>query len=206
MKAIVFIDVQNDFVTGSLGSEWAQKVAPKIIEFANECRDKGYVLFATKDSHTDDYFETLEGKRLLVEHCKYCEHGYDLIDNLQKSPEGKLNILTGNIIDKPTFGSFKLLYKFHQWFDEKFNGYDNSLLDSKTIISPAKGGLTRETLDEIIICRFVTSICVISNALMLRAKYPNVKITVMKDLCADVNQESHEAALKVMQNCQIDIQ
>ena len=45
----------------------------------------------------------------------------------------------------------------------------------------------------------------ISYALLLRAKFPNMKITVMKDLCAGTTIENHEAALKVMQSCQIDI-
>lgn len=201
MKAVIFVDVQNDFVTGSLGSEWAQKVAPKIIEFANECREHGYITFATRDCHNDDYDQTLEGERLPVRHCQCCEFGYDLIDNLQRTPDEKLNILGGNIIDKPTFGSFDLLYKLQTWFEEDKPEH----LNSNTSIWPIRNEFSCEPLDEIIICGFVTSICVISNALMLRAKYPNVKITVMKDLCADVDEESHNAALKVMQNCQIDI-
>ena len=62
-----------------------------------------------------------------------------------------------------------------------------------------------EPFNEIILCGFCTDICCVSCALLLRAKFPNMKITVMKDLCAGTTTENHEAALKVMQSCQIDI-
>ena len=51
MKAIVFIDVQNDFIDGALKNEKAIEVTPKIIEFAKECVEKGYKLYATRDTH-----------------------------------------------------------------------------------------------------------------------------------------------------------
>ena len=59
--------------------------------------------------------------------------------------------------------------------------------------------------DEIEIFGFCTDICVVSNALMLRAIYPNMKITVVENCCADCTPELHEAALKVMQQCQITV-
>ena len=83
-------------------------------------------------------------------------------------------------VNKPTFGSFDLA----EIIAEDFENND---------------------LSEIVICGFVTDICVVSNALLLRAKFPNTKITVMKDLCAGTTDERHEAALKVMQSCHIDV-
>lgn len=64
---------------------------------------------------------------------------------------------------------------------------------------------TDKKLDEIIICGFVSSICVVANAILLRAKFPNVKITVMKDLCAGITADDHNAAMKVLEMQQIDI-
>ena len=58
---------------------------------------------------------------------------------------------------------------------------------------------------EIEICGVCTDICVISNALVIKATTPNRKITVLKDLCAGVTPESHETALKAMAACHIDI-
>ena len=63
-----------------------------------------------------------------------------------------------------------------------------------------------QQIDEIVLMGFCTSICVISNALYLRGLMPNTKITVLEDLCACIGEVSHNAALIVMTNCQIDVE
>ena len=81
---------------------------------------------------------------------------------------------------KPTFGSFDLIDRvvaFRNAFNEDV---------------------------EIEICGFCTDICVVSNAILLRAAMPNTKITVNERLCAGTTKENHEAALAVMRSCQID--
>lgn len=60
-------------------------------------------------------------------------------------------------------------------------------------------------VDEIELCGLCTDICVISNALILRALYPNMPITVDAKCCAGVTPEKHKAALEVMKSCQIDV-
>lgn len=190
MKAVVLIDVQNDFVNGALGSEWAQQVAPKIVDFVKSVKDNPeYEIFATRDTHGKDYLNTMEGKRLPVPHCIQGTPGWELIDDLKDL------VPFDNVVDKCTFMSCK-------YFSD-----DNS--DLADIINEAaierytknKG----EVIDEIIICGFVTSICVVSNALHLRARRTETPITVYSDLCACVSEASHNAALEVMKNCQIDI-
>lgn len=193
MKAVIFIDVQKDFIDGVLRNEKAIEVTPKIVEFAKECVEKGYKLYATRDTHektkinykyedgkpvfelVEGYFTTLEGKKLPAEHCIECTDGW-MIDNRL------MEVLDGNctFVNKPTFGSFDLAEIIVEDFEDK-------------------------DLNEIVLCGFVTDICLLSNALLLRAKFPNTKITVMKDLCAGTTDENHEAALKVMQSCQIEI-
>lgn len=59
--------------------------------------------------------------------------------------------------------------------------------------------------DEIELCGLCTDICVISNALILRALYPNMPITIDAKCCAGVTPEKHKAALEVMKSCQIDV-
>lgn len=59
--------------------------------------------------------------------------------------------------------------------------------------------------EEIYICGFCTDICVISNALLLRATYPDTRIFCYADACAGVTPDKHEAALKVMESCQIEV-
>lgn len=182
MKVLVLIDVQNDFVSGSLGSEWAKETSVKIGEFLKEHAGE-YTVLATRDTHFDDtYLESLEGKMLPIKHCIKDTWGWELCD------EVKDYVHPYEVIDKNTFMA---LYD-----DNK----DFSNIGSKVYL--AGNG----TPDEIIVCGFVTSICVVSNALYLRGLWPNTKITVLKDLCADVSKEAHEAALMVMQNCQINIE
>ena len=205
MKAVVFIDVQNDFVTGALGSKWAQRVTPDIIRFAKACRSRGYALYATADTHQktskycdatgkpiDGYITTLEGKRLPVEHCIEGTDGHKIVEGLVKDENRDVIIQQCHIIDKRTFGSYMLADRIENDFPEK-----------QCVLGIAKG--YGETLDEIIVCGFCTSICVSANAQLLRARFPNVPITVVNNLCADIDEKSHWAALRVMTNCQMDI-
>ena len=173
MKAVVFVDCQNDFVTGALRNEKAIEVMPKIVEFAQKCVDECDLIYATQDAHTENYLNTLEGKKLPVKHCIFGTEGWQIVDELAE-------VLPFNCqyIQKPTFGS-------------------DALCDIIAKESPCP--------DEIIICGFVTSICVLANAVMLRAKFPNTPITVLKDLCAGVTEEDHSAALKVLEMQQIDV-
>ena len=191
MKAVIFIDVQKDFIDGVLRNEKAIEVTPKIVDFAKECVEKGYSLYATQDTHEKNYLATLEGKKLPVEHCIEMSDGW-MIDNRL------MEVLDGNcaFVQKPTFGSFDLV----DILDE-----DQYRIDEINDFGLIKRTKYKNEFDEIILCGFVTDICVVSNALLLRTKFPNTKITVMKDLCAGTTDENHEAALKVMQSCQIDI-
>ena len=214
MKVVVFVDVQNDFVNGgklAFGYP-AKDNVPEIIEFAKECRAKGYMLYATADTHEQTVYDTydkenakpitgyrttLEGKLLPIDHCIEGTPGHKIVDGLVKDENGDVIIPQGHIVDKETFGSFDLLARIDQDF-----------------VVDTYGDLTRqskydgigEKLDEIIICGYDLAICVISNALMLRAKYPNVKITIKKDLCGCISEETFNAALCVAKCCQIDIE
>lgn len=234
MKAVVFIDVQKDFIDGALKNAKAIEVTPKIVEFAKKCAaDPEFKLYATRDTHAvtkyapnhdsqidpggelypvSGYLATLEGKKLPYEHCIEGTSGW-MIDNklMDAFFAGYAKDETGledkdhpvyncTIVNKPTFGSFDLAEIINEDFFETYQYIENLHCNVKCL--PRVNG---EKLNEIILCGFCTDICVVSNALLLRAKFPDVKITVMKDLCAGVTPESHEAALKVMQSCQIDV-
>lgn len=219
MKAIVFVDVQNDFITGALRNEAAIAKMPKIIEFAKECVAKGYKLYATRDTHkktvigftetgyvneggiiknerierpVSGYLTTLEGQKLPVEHCVEGTDGWMIDSALMDVLDGKCTF-----VNKPTFGSFDLA----EIIDEDIQS--GHVLDN--LPSEKRLDEMYEPLEEIVLVGFCTSICVISNALLLRAKFPNTKITILKDLCACVTEESHNAALKTAEMCQIDV-
>lgn len=168
-KILIVIDMQNDFVTGPLGSEAAQVAAKNIAAHINEYDT---VIF-TRDTHGPDYLDTLEGKFLPIPHCIKDTEGWEVISELVINEVSKVKNLY--VVDKYTFGTFN---------------WGSIPVDEDTTIE---------------ICGVCTDICVVSNALIMRAFYPNQKIECHKDWCAGTSVAAHEAALKVMESCQIEI-
>lgn len=198
-KLYIVIDVQNDFVSGSLGSPWAVATTEKIAKFLESVHDKPDTvgIWATRDTHCDEntkdpyfginvsefevYENTLEGQKLPVRHCIKDTDGWQIVPSVAKF------VNRDKIFDKPTFMS--------EWLGRSVVNF-----------SRANAVNLSKSIDEIVIMGFCTSICVVSNALNLRGLFPNTKITVLEDLCACLNEETHKAALTVMANCQIDIE
>ncbi len=176
MKAIIGIDIQNDFVKGgALAYGYPHEdIVPSIAEFLKQRKEAGDLILLTADTHGEDYMQTLEGQKLPVPHCIYGTDGH-------KYPEAIKPFATAqNTIGKNTFGSF--IVKEH--IREAMH----------------KGGV-----DEIILIGGCTSICLLANAVILRASFPNKKISVKESLCFDIDEESHKAAMLVLRNQQIDI-
>lgn len=174
-KLLVVVDMQNDFITGSLGTEEAKAIVPKVVDKIKKYEDEENEIYFTQDTHRWDYLETQEGKKLPVEHCLYNTDGWCIIPELSSFIQKHRTI-----IEKETFGSKYLVEDGYKPFD---------LLDFSKI--------------EIIgVC---TDICVISNALLIKAFYPEIEIVVDASCCAGVTPEKHNAALEVMRSCQIDI-
>lgn len=105
-KVLVVVDMQNDFIDGSLGTVQAQgivsKVISKIKSYPADC------IYATRDTHGKDYLESSEGKNLPVVHCVKGSKGWEI------RPEVAEAMPQAVILDKPTFGSTelaKLLYR-----------------------------------------------------------------------------------------------
>lgn len=169
-RVLVVVDMQNDFISGALGSPEAEAIVPKVCE---KIRDfDGEVLY-TRDTHGPDYLETQEGRKLPVPHCIKGTRGWELdprVEALRKSTP----------IDKPTFGSKAL----------------GDVLKARHVYD---GGL-----DEVVLAGLCTDICVISNAVLLKAYLPETRIVVDASCCAGVTPESHETALRAMRACQIE--
>lgn len=179
-KILVIIDCQNDFIDGSLKNEEAIKAIPNIVKKINEF--KGDYIFVTRDSHYPDYLTTKEGKKLPVEHCIYGTDGWMINSDVAKALHKKdvNEECMVEYFDKPTFGSFELMNAVSSRV-----GNDNA---------------------DIEILGFCTDICVVSNALLLKANgYENAEITVDASCCAGVTPESHNAALLTMKMCQINV-
>ena len=167
-KLLVVIDMQNDFVDGSLGTEEAMKIVPEVQARIEQHKSEGQEVVFTMDTHYDNYLETLEGKNLPVEHCKKETEGWQLCSPLS-GYEGKR-------FEKPTFGSVELA------------AYARD-----------------KDYDSIELVGLCTDICVISNALLLKAVLPGTPIRVRAACCASVTPESHRNALEAMKMCQIEV-
>lgn len=165
-KTLIVVDVQNDFVDGSLGTKEAQAIIPNVKKKIKEYRDRGDQIIFTLDTHQTNYLETYEGKHLPVVHCVQDSVGWQISDELGLDVEKDI------LIEKHTFG-------YLNWKDFDF--------------------------EEVEICGLCTDICVISNALIIRATYPEIDITVDSSCCAGVTPETHKAALETMKMCQIEV-
>lgn len=183
MKILCIIDCQNDFVTGALGSPEAQAIIPYVCEKIKGLYNDTDYIITTFDTHYDNYLSTLEGQKLPVAHCIYGTDGWNLNREIKDTMENCLWL--ANIVKKETFGAIKELP-----------------LNVKMIATSKADSLDNV---EIEICGLCTDICVISNALILRAAFPNMKITCDAKACAGTSVEAHEAALKVMESCQIEV-
>lgn len=171
-KLLLVIDMQNDFIDGSLGTKEAQKILPAVIEKVRGF--DGDVIF-TRDTHFENYMETQEGRRLPVPHCIKGTAGWELAPELERLRAER----NAPVFDKLTFGCKELPVYLAESYPEG--------LESAELIG---------------VC---TDICVISNALLLKAFFPELPVSVTASLCAGVTPESHEIALKAMKMCQIEV-
>ncbi len=188
-KFLFVIDMQNDFIDGSLGSDDAKKIVPNVVKLIqNWGNDKNNVIWYTYDTHSDSdksiypkYENTLEGKMLPVKHC------------IVKTPGWQLNEYVMDEIEKRNSIYDRAFHKF------TFGGLDMVIEASMYLMDNPKSD------DEIHLCGLVTNICLVSNALLLRAKFPNLRIYVHENCCAGTSKEAHDAAIKVMKSCQIEV-
>jgi len=99
-KILVVIDMQNDFINGSLGTKEAVEIVPKVIEKIKKYKKEN--VYATRDTHDKNYLNSLEGKHLPIVHCLKNTVGWEI----QKDIASMIDVK--NIFDKPCFGSIKL--------------------------------------------------------------------------------------------------
>ena len=130
-------------------------------------------IYVTYDTHFEDYMETDEGKNLPVVHCVRDTDGWKLNEKVQAALDKK----SYTEVEKITFGSIDLPFVLAE---------ENEMDDA-----------------EIELIGLCTDICVVSNALILKANYPDINISVDSSCCAGVTPEKHEAALETMRSCQI---
>lgn len=169
-KAVVVVDMQNDFIDGSLGTKEAQEMLPRLIaKLQKVAANDDTELIFTMDTHGENYLSTQEGKNLPVEHCIKGTQGWQITEELAEFVKQAIAV-----VEKPTFGSMDII----KWL---------------------KGA------DEVELVGLCTDICVISNALLIKAAYPETVVSVDAACCAGVTPESHKNALEAMKMCQIKV-
>ena len=142
---------------------------------ANKIRGFDGDIFVTYDTHFENYMETAEGGKLPVPHCIKGTEGWEIDQNIAESLAGK----DFTKVEKLTFGSMEL----------------------PNLVRKAVGN---EDFD-ITLIGLCTDICVVSNALILKASFPENDIYVDAACCAGVTCETHNAALTTMKMCQINV-
>ncbi len=170
-KILVVVDMQKDFIDGSLGTAEAVDIVSNVVSKIKEYDPSD--IYATRDTHQVNYMETQEGANLPVEHCIEGTDGWEINPEVEKALGG------AKIINKPTFGSVELAEEIKK-------------INEKEDIEVEMIGLC-------------TDICVVSNALLLKAFMPELKISVDSKCCAGVTPQKHGAALETMRSCQINV-
>ena len=132
-------------------------------------------IVATFDTHQENYMDTSEGKKLPVPHCIQGTPGWALDSAVAVA----LEMRGYTAVEKPTFGSTALPGVLRE-----------------------KAGEEDFSIELVGLC---TDICVVSNALLLKAYFPEKRISVDASCCAGVTPRSHDAAIATMASCQIDI-
>ena len=171
-RPLIVVDMQKDFVDGALGTKEAVGILENVVSKISAFQGR---IFATLDTHLENYLETAEGKKLPVPHCIKDTQGWQLDEKVQLALSEK----NYKLIEKNTFGATGLVEEIRK-------------LREKEEIE----------LELIGLC---TDICVVSNALLLKAHFPEMGIAVDASCCAGVTPKTHEAALETMKMCQIDV-
>lgn len=176
MKALIVIDMQNDFITGPLGTKEARAIVPKVCEKIKSLGPDDAVL-CTADTHFDDYLETLEGQKLPILHCAFGTEGWELEPSVLEAVRG-CRIKAS--VEKEVFGAFDLV----------------PLIDDLDSLCD---------LEEIELVGVCTDASVISNAIILKSRFSETPISVDASCCAGTTVEAHNTALRAMAACQINI-
>ncbi len=176
-RILIAVDLQKDFIDGSLGTAEAVAIVPAAAEKIRAYRAAGSPVVATLDTHGEDYLDSREGRFLPVVHCVRGTQGWlpdpRIAEALGDSPR----------LEKPSFGSMELPALVRQ-------------------LTGAEDGGRGLTIELIGLC---TDICVVSNAMILKAAFPEADFAVDPACCAGVTPEKHSAALETMASCQICI-
>ena len=178
-KLLIVIDMQNDFIDGSLGTKEAQAIVSNVKKKIEEYKARGDEIITTQDTHFSNYLVTSEGKKLPISHCVINSDGWQLEDSIYNTLRGYENY---HNFTKYTFGSVNTFDYLKQFITKE-----------------------SEKDYEIEIIGLVLNICVISNALLAKAYFPEAHIMIDLNCTAATSTEDFVCASQVLKNCQVDL-
>ena len=178
-QLLAVIDYQNDFVSGALGFAGAETLDAGIAHLVQTYLAQGDHVLFTFDTHGDDYLNTREGRALPIPHCNPKESGWQLYGQTQALCCETCATHQLHLVRKPTFG-----------------------------MPPAelvKLGAELPDLEQITVVGLVTNMCVVSNAILLQAQWPEAQIVIDASLCRSFDPALHEKTLDVLAGLQMNI-
>lgn len=185
---LICVDMQNDFIDGSLANPDAAAIVPNVVKAISEFNGE---VIATRDTHSEAYYDSsLEGQYLPsskgLKHCIRNTNGWEYNALVKAALDNK----SATYVDKITFG-------YTEWA--------STLLGISSIAQDAVSVLGSDRINSITVIGTCTDICVLSNVAILRALFPNVVIRVIADCCAGLTKEKHDAALEVMRSIEVEV-
>ena len=186
-KILVIVDVQQDFVTGSLGGENQQNIVSNVIDLTKQAIKEDWLILATLDTHTlSGYSKSREGKHLNIEHCILGTEGHKLIPEISELVKDY-----HKFVEVPKIDSFGLpnVDRLRQNINYNFSYMYISGIDKL----------------EFHICGLVTNMCVLSTAVSLQNYFTRSEIYIYQDACASFDNDLHRKALDIMQGLQMNI-
>lgn len=194
MKVLAVIDMQNDFIDGALGSAEAEAIVPNAVKKIREF--EGLVVL-TRDTHGENYLQTQEGRNLPVPHCIKDSDGWQINSKIIEAAQAQAAAQSEVFEDENGEAVMEM-------------EYEPVIFDKPTFGSTALGqalamGAQEEPVESVEIIGLCTDICVISNAMLIKACLPETEIIIDASCCAGVTPESHAQALGAMKACQIKV-
>lgn len=180
-KILVVVDMQNDFIDGPLGTPEARAIVDNVCAKIRE--GEWDEIITTQDTHDEMYLKKQEGKYLPIEHCQEGTEGWNLHTKI-----------FGELINR------------YFWTDTFKNTFGSLSLVNHLRVDLEKHPELTDANYELTLIGVCTDICVISNALLLKAHYPEMKIVVDAACCAGTTPEKHRMALEVMKSCQVEVE
>ena len=175
-KALVIVDMQNDFISGALGNKECEEVVNEVLKVLDNDYNRIYL---TQDTHNNEtYMNSQEGQHLPVPHCDISTDGWKIESNIAE----KLSHIDTikSYFNKDTFGSTDLGSAIQR-------DYNNDLFDEVDIVG---------------VC---TGICVISNAIIIKSFSPELPINIIEKATACVTPDSKKTAIEAMKLLQMNI-